>query len=105
MDIITWLIVGGLIGWVATRVMRADAQQGIALNIVVGIVGALSRWWALESPARGCRDHQSERLQCTECVRISARSCHSAGGCELHTATDGSLVARRLAGRPKHASA
>jgi uncharacterized membrane protein YeaQ/YmgE (transglycosylase-associated protein family) len=41
LDIITWLIVGGLIGWVATRVMRADAQQGIALNIVVGIVGAL----------------------------------------------------------------
>jgi uncharacterized membrane protein YeaQ/YmgE (transglycosylase-associated protein family) len=52
MDIITWLIVGGLIGWVATRVMRADAQQGIALNIVVGIVGALLGGWLL-SPLLG----------------------------------------------------
>ena len=41
MNIVSWLIVGGLIGWLATRIMRPDAQQGIALNIVVGIVGAL----------------------------------------------------------------
>ena len=40
MDIITWLIVGGSIGWLATRVMRPDAQQGLALNIAIGIVGA-----------------------------------------------------------------
>ena len=35
------LVVGGLIGWVASMIMRTDAQQGIFLNIVVGIVGAL----------------------------------------------------------------
>lgn len=37
---ITYLIVGGLIGWLASIIMRTDAQQGIILNIVVGIVGA-----------------------------------------------------------------
>jgi uncharacterized membrane protein YeaQ/YmgE (transglycosylase-associated protein family) len=52
MDVITWLIVGGLIGWVATRVMRADAQQGLALNIVVGTAGALLGGWLL-SPLLG----------------------------------------------------
>jgi len=40
MGIIIWLIVGGIIGWLASIVMRTDAQQGIILNIVVGIVGA-----------------------------------------------------------------
>jgi uncharacterized membrane protein YeaQ/YmgE (transglycosylase-associated protein family) len=40
MGIILWLIVGGIVGWLASIVMRTDAQQGILLNIVVGIVGA-----------------------------------------------------------------
>ena len=40
MGIILWLIVGGVIGWLASIIMRTDAQQGIFLNIVVGIVGA-----------------------------------------------------------------
>ncbi|MBB4640234.1 GlsB/YeaQ/YmgE family stress response membrane protein [Rhizorhapis suberifaciens] len=40
MNIIIWLIVGGILGWLASIVMRTDAQQGILLNIVVGIVGA-----------------------------------------------------------------
>ena len=38
--IIIWLIVGGIVGWLASLVMRTDAQQGILLNIVVGIIGA-----------------------------------------------------------------
>jgi uncharacterized membrane protein YeaQ/YmgE (transglycosylase-associated protein family) len=37
---IVWLIVGGIIGWLASLVMRTDAQQGVLLNIIVGIVGA-----------------------------------------------------------------
>jgi uncharacterized membrane protein YeaQ/YmgE (transglycosylase-associated protein family) len=41
MGIIILLIVGGLIGWVASMIMRTDAQQGVFLNIVVGIVGAV----------------------------------------------------------------
>lgn len=40
MGILIWLVVGGVCGWLASMVMRTDAQQGIILNIVVGIVGA-----------------------------------------------------------------
>lgn len=40
MGIIMWLIVGGIVGWLASIIMRRDGQQGIILNIVVGIVGA-----------------------------------------------------------------
>lgn len=35
-----WLVFGALIGWLASLVMRTNAQQGLLLNIVVGIVGA-----------------------------------------------------------------
>ena len=41
MNLIIILIVGGVIGWLASIVMRTDAQQGIILNVVVGVVGAL----------------------------------------------------------------
>ena len=40
MNLIIWLVVGGLLGWIASKIMRTDAQQGMLLNIVVGIVGA-----------------------------------------------------------------
>ena len=40
MGILVWLIVGGVVGWLASIVMRTDAQQGILLNVIVGIVGA-----------------------------------------------------------------
>ena len=52
MNIIIWLIVGGLVGWVASLIMRTNAQQGILLNIVVGIVGAFLGGWLL-SPLFG----------------------------------------------------
>lgn len=39
-NFLVWLVVGGIIGWVASIIMRTDAQQGILLNVVVGIVGA-----------------------------------------------------------------
>jgi len=41
MNLIIWLVVGGVIGWLASLVMRTDGQQGIVLNVVVGIIGAL----------------------------------------------------------------
>jgi uncharacterized membrane protein YeaQ/YmgE (transglycosylase-associated protein family) len=41
MGLIVWLIIGGIVGWLASLIMRTDSQQGIVLNIVVGIVGAL----------------------------------------------------------------
>jgi len=40
MGIIMWLAVGGVIGWLASIIMRTDGQQGIILNIVVGIIGS-----------------------------------------------------------------
>jgi uncharacterized membrane protein YeaQ/YmgE (transglycosylase-associated protein family) len=40
MNIIIWLIVGGIVGWLASLIMKTDAQQGIILNVVVGIIGA-----------------------------------------------------------------
>jgi uncharacterized membrane protein YeaQ/YmgE (transglycosylase-associated protein family) len=40
-NFIVWLILGGLIGWLASVVMRTNAQQGIFLNIVVGVIGAM----------------------------------------------------------------
>jgi len=40
LSFIAWLVIGGIIGWIASMIMRTDAQQGILLNIVVGIVGA-----------------------------------------------------------------
>lgn len=39
--IIVWLVVGGICGWLASLIMRTDAQQGIILNVVVGIIGAV----------------------------------------------------------------
>jgi uncharacterized membrane protein YeaQ/YmgE (transglycosylase-associated protein family) len=52
MNIIIWLVVGGLIGWLASKVMNTDSQQGIVLNVVVGIVGAVLGGWVL-SPVLG----------------------------------------------------
>ena len=40
MNILVFLIVGGVIDWIASMIMRTDAQQGVLLNIVVGIVGS-----------------------------------------------------------------
>jgi uncharacterized membrane protein YeaQ/YmgE (transglycosylase-associated protein family) len=40
MSFLLWLIVGGLLGWIASMIMKRNDQMGIVLNIVVGIVGA-----------------------------------------------------------------
>src|SRR3954447_6787243 len=45
MNFIIWLVVGGLIGWIASMIMRTDAQQGVILNVVVGIVGSMLGGW------------------------------------------------------------
>lgn len=52
MGLILWLIIGGVVGWLASVIMRRDAQQGIVLNIVVGIVGAVLAGWLI-SPLVG----------------------------------------------------
>ena len=47
MNLIIWLVIGGLLGWLASKIMRTDAQQGVILNVVVGIIGALLGGWLL----------------------------------------------------------
>ena len=39
-NFIIWIILGGVLGWLASIIMRTDAQQGMLLNIIVGIIGA-----------------------------------------------------------------
>ncbi|ANS27976.1 transglycosylase [Rhodococcus opacus M213] len=41
LGIIGWIIIGGLAGWIGSKIMKTDAQMGILLNIVVGIAGGL----------------------------------------------------------------
>jgi uncharacterized membrane protein YeaQ/YmgE (transglycosylase-associated protein family) len=59
MDLLITLLIGGIIGWVASLVMKSDAQMGILANIVVGIVGSFLGHWvagalgfAPDGPAR-----------------------------------------------------
>jgi uncharacterized membrane protein YeaQ/YmgE (transglycosylase-associated protein family) len=40
MNLIIWLVVGGVLGWIASMLMRTDSQQGVILNVVVGVIGA-----------------------------------------------------------------
>ena len=47
MNFIIWLIAGGILGWLASIVMKTDGQQGMILNVVVGIVGAFLGGWLL----------------------------------------------------------
>ncbi len=52
MNFIIWIVVGGLIGWVASLIMKTDASQGLFLNVIVGVVGAFLGGWFL-SPMLG----------------------------------------------------
>ena len=60
MNVIIWLIVGGLIGWLASKIMNTDAQQGIGLNIVVGIIGALLAGWLITPLIGGATINQGD---------------------------------------------
>jgi uncharacterized membrane protein YeaQ/YmgE (transglycosylase-associated protein family) len=51
-NLIVWLVIGGVVGWIASLIMRTDAQQGLILNVVVGVVGAALAGWLL-SPMFG----------------------------------------------------
>ena len=45
MDIIVTLIIGGVVGWLGSLLMKTDAQMGILANIVVGIIGSFLGFW------------------------------------------------------------
>lgn len=47
MNLLIWLVVGGVIGWLASLLMKTDGQQGILLNVVVGVVGAMVAGWLI----------------------------------------------------------
>jgi uncharacterized membrane protein YeaQ/YmgE (transglycosylase-associated protein family) len=51
-NLIIWLVLGGIVGWLASILMKTDAQQGLLLNVVVGIVGAMVSGWLI-SPLVG----------------------------------------------------
>lgn len=45
MGIILWIIFGGLVGWVASIIMKTSSRQGMFLDIAIGIVGAIIGGW------------------------------------------------------------
>lgn len=47
MGILLWIIFGALVGWIASLVMKTDAEQGPLLNIIVGIIGAVLGGWIM----------------------------------------------------------
>ena len=49
MGIILWIIFGGLVGWIASLIMKTDNQQGIVLNVIVGVVGAVVGGWIMSA--------------------------------------------------------
>lgn len=52
LNLVIWIVLGGLAGWIASVIMGTNRQQGMLLNIVVGIVGALVAGWLI-SPLVG----------------------------------------------------
>lgn len=52
MNLIVWLILGGVIGWLASILMKTNDQQGVFLNVIVGVVGAMVAGWFI-SPLVG----------------------------------------------------
>ncbi len=47
MGILLWIVFGGIVGWVASLIMKTDGQQGIILNVIVGVVGAALGGWLM----------------------------------------------------------
>lgn len=47
MGLIGWIVIGGLAGWIGSKIQNRDAQMGIGLNIVVGTIGGLLGGWLL----------------------------------------------------------
>ena len=95
---IIWIVVGGILGWLASLVMKTDAEQGMILNVVVGIVGAFLldparlrestlleaeqagrtasslRWFALQYPdVGGVTIELAAALEDTAAARVVAR--------------------------------
>ena len=48
MSIILWIVLGALAGWIASKIMGTDAQQGALANIIIGILGAFVGGWLMK---------------------------------------------------------
>jgi uncharacterized membrane protein YeaQ/YmgE (transglycosylase-associated protein family) len=44
---IGWIVIGGLAGWIGSKIMKRDSQMGLFLNIVVGVIGGFLGGWIL----------------------------------------------------------
>lgn len=49
MDIVVWLLIGGFIGWRASTSMGTGDRQALALNVMIGMTGAVLGGWLLSS--------------------------------------------------------
>jgi uncharacterized membrane protein YeaQ/YmgE (transglycosylase-associated protein family) len=45
MDLVIWLAIGAAIGWLGSLLLKSDPEQGVFMNVVVGVVGALLGGW------------------------------------------------------------
>ena len=72
MGFIVWLIVGGIVGWLASIIMKTNAQQGIVLNVVVGIAGSfLAGLVGGAFDQRGDQHREHPRRRCSGRSRCS----------------------------------
>ncbi len=49
MGILLWIIFGGIVGWIASLIMNTDSQQGVIMNVVVGVIGAMIGGWIMSN--------------------------------------------------------
>lgn len=47
LSFIGWIVIGGLAGWIGSKIMKRDGQMGLLLNIVVGVIGGFLGGWLL----------------------------------------------------------
>lgn len=45
LNLILWVLFGGLAGWIASLIMRTDAEQGAVGNVIIGVIGAIIGGW------------------------------------------------------------
>lgn len=64
MNLVVWLLIGGALGWAASQWFRSDPEQGLFMNVVVGVVGALIGGWLI-GPLFGARDAETHAFTLT----------------------------------------
>jgi uncharacterized membrane protein YeaQ/YmgE (transglycosylase-associated protein family) len=60
MNFVAWLVMGGLLGWMASIVLGTDARQGAVMNIIVGLAGALLGGWIISPLIGGATINQGD---------------------------------------------